>query len=145
MFLTSRSGSRTGGARRTLLQRCRHNLLGKVQILSEVLDALCSKVPVEVLPVGRKSSHSSCQIRSTGGKLDQVGGTYHTPPQVDQHILVLSISPVEGFSHKPARLHRLHKHQHLQVGHILDLIVLGLEEIFLGHKDAFLEEVGVNR
>lgn len=54
-------------------------------------------------------------------------------------------SPVEGFSHQSARLHGLHEHQNLQVRHVFDLIVLRLEEVFLGDKDALLEQVRVDR
>lgn len=50
-------------------------------------------------------------------------------------------SPVERLAHEAARLHRLHEHEDLEVRHVLDVIVLGLEEILLRHENALLEEV----
>lgn len=53
---TSRRGSRASGAGGALLKGRRHDLLGKVQVFPEVLDALNGQIPVEVLPVGIKRS-----------------------------------------------------------------------------------------
>lgn len=54
-------------------------------------------------------------------------------------------SPVKGFAYEAARFHGLHEHEHLEVRHVLDLIVLRLEEVLLRDKDTLFEEVRVNR
>ncbi len=53
MQLTPGRRSRAGGAGRALLEGRRHDFLGKVEVLPEVLDALHGQVPVEVLPAVR--------------------------------------------------------------------------------------------
>lgn len=52
--LTAGCGSRARGAGRALLEGRRHDLLGEVQVLPEVLDALHGEVPVEELPVAMR-------------------------------------------------------------------------------------------
>jgi len=56
--LTAGRGSRAGGAGSALLEGRRHDLLGEVEVLPEVLDALHGQVPVEVLPAWHEAQRS---------------------------------------------------------------------------------------
>lgn len=79
---------------------------------------------------GNPVALAACKTASN----DYPGPTYQYKPKDCTAILTLiSLSPVERLADEAAALHGLHECQYLQVGHVLDLIVLGLEEVLLGH------------